>query len=344
MRKVLVVATSPKSRGGIASVVKAHKQTEQWEIYNCKWIATHIDRGRFWAFIYLLKGMLYFLFHLPTAEIVHIHLSEPSSAKRKLLFFYCARIFRKKIIVHFHAFSPETTIEGNCQWLYRHLFSRANRVIVLSKMWQNKVSEAFSLNNVIVLYNPCAAESNDMLYTKQKAILYAGALCARKGYADLLRAFSKIADVHKDWKLIFAGNGDVEEGVRLSKELGIEQQCLFLGWISGDEKDKVFKESSIFCLPSYAEGFPMAVLDAWAYGLPVITTPVGGIPDIVNDGENSLLFSPGNIDELSTKLDLLIKDDVLRKKLSEEANKLAKTVFNVSTIARELGHIYESIK
>lgn len=343
MPKVLIVATSPKSRGGITSVIKAHIQGGLCDRYNCKWIATHIDTSKFRAFFYFLWGLISFLFFLPTASIVHIHLSEPSSAMRKLVFFTLAKVSGRKVVIHFHSFSPNTTVNGNKQWLYRYMFRKADRVIVLSKMWEEAVCKAFNINNVIVLYNPCVAVVSENQYEKQKYILYAGALIARKGYADILRAFAKIASLHKDWKLVFAGNGEIEDGKRISKELGLEEQCVFLGWINGEEKDKVFKESSILCLPSYAEGFPMAVLDAWAYGIPVITTPVGGIPDIVIDGINGLLFNPGDETELTQKLQLLIENDGLRAKLSEESLHLASTMFNANTIVNQLDKIYREI-
>lgn len=84
----------------------------------------------------------------------------------------------------------------------------------------------------------------------------------------------------------------------------------------------------------------MAVLDAWAYGIPVITTPVGGIPDVAIDGENMLLFNPGDIDTLADKLGLMIKDDELRAKLSEESRKMAKGKFNLNTITKQVAGIY----
>lgn len=125
-----------------------------------------------------------------------------------------------------------------------------------------------------------------------------------------------IARGNANWKVVFAGNGEVEQAKGLAKEAGVEDRCIFTGWISGDEKDKWFKESKIFCLPSYAEGFSMAVLDAFAYGLPVITTPVGGIPDVAKDGDNMLLFNSGDIKALAKQLDLLMNDKALRDKLS----------------------------
>ena len=129
----------------------------------------------------------------------------------------------------------------------------------------------------------------------------------------------------------------------MAKELGVEGQVELLGWVNGEIKDKAFRQAAVFCLPSYAEGFPMAVLDAWAYGLPVITTPVGGIPDVAIDSENLLLFHPGDIDTLAEKLDLIISDEVLRDKLSAASIKLAEEKFNLGTITEQVGEVYESL-
>lgn len=343
MRKVLIIATSRKTRGGITSVVKAHEQGEQWNEFNCKWVETHIDTGLFMGLLYLFKSYLQFLFYLPSANITHIHLSEPGSAMRKLLYFFPAHIFGKKTIVHFHAFSPDTTINGSKQWVYRYIFSRANKVIVLSNTWKEAVYSAFKIDNIEVVYNPCTTVINDKQYHKQKQILYAGTINARKGYADMIRAFAKIANKHKEWKIVFAGNGEIEQGMTLAKELGIEEQCIFLGWVNGEQKDKAFKEASIFCLPSYAEGFPMAVLDAWSYGLPVITTPVGGIPDVAKNGENMFVFTPGDIDMLAEEMHKLICDDKLREKITKASIYFAENTFNINEINNQINDIYKEL-
>ena len=343
MPKVIVLATSHKTRGGITSVVKAHEQGAQWKEFNCKWIETHIDTGIFMALWYLLKSYIQYLFNLPCANIIHIHLSEPGSAMRKLLYFFPAHIFGKKTIVHFHAFSPDTTINGSKQWVYRYIFSRANKVIVLSNTWKETVYGAFKIDNIEVVYNPCTTVINDKQYQKQKQILYAGAINARKGYADMIRAFAKIASKHKDWNIVFAGNGEVEQGKALAKELGIEGQCVFLGWVNGEQKDKAFKEASIFCLPSYAEGFPMAVLDAWSYGLPVITTPVGGIPDVAKNGENMLVFTPGDIDKLAEYMNKLIEDRILYENITKASIDFAKKEFSIEKINKQIEKIYNKL-
>lgn len=87
----------------------------------------------------------------------------------------------------------------------------------------------------------------------------------------------------------------------------------------------------------------MAVLDAWAYGLPVITTPVGGIPDIALNGENMLLFNAGDIDKLAENMQRLIDDNELRNKIIKESVNLANTTFNIDTINNQIGSLYQEM-
>lgn len=342
--RVLIVATSSKTRGGITSVINAHKNGKQWTKYHCKWIETHIDKGAIEKLFYLIKGWLQFIILLPYNDLIHIHTSEPPSAIRKCLFMPFAKLLGKKVIVHFHAFSPETTINSKYQKIYKYLFNEADCVIVLSQLWEKYVNDVFHLGDKVkVIYNPCTTEILKEKYAKKKKILFAGTVNARKGYADMIKAFAKIAHEYPNWKIVFAGNGEVKQGEELAKSLGIESQTVFLGWVNGKAKDKVFKESEIFCLPSYAEGFPMAVLDAWAYGLPVITTPVGGIPDIAEDGKNMLLFNAGDTEKLAYNMKTLIDNEDLRNQIINESIKLAKTTFNIDTINKQIESLYQEL-
>lgn len=343
--KVLVIATSRKTRGGITSVVRAYENSPLWYKFHCKWIETHRDGGAFTKLSYLMKGFLQFLLCVPFYDTVHIHTSEPPSASRKVLFMVVSKLLGKKVIVHFHSFSVDTTIKSKYQWVYRYLFGNADCVLVLSKYWQDELCDTFGFNEdkVKVLYNPCTTEISNKVYPKKKEILYAGTVNARKGYADMINAFAKVADKYRDWCIVFAGNGEIEEGKALASRLGIDKQTVFLGWVRGNDKDKAFKEASIFCLPSYAEGFPMGVLDAWAYGLPVITTPVGGIPDIAKDGTNCLLFNPGDTNKLAEQMDKMMSSEELRKLVASESNELAKGIFSVDKVTERLENIYQNL-
>ena len=340
--KVLVVATSNRSRGGIATVVNAFTRQSQWGQYKCKWIKTHIDKGFIHKLWMLASSLAQYTILLPFYDIVHIHVSTTVSANRKYIFYKLAKLFSKKTVIHLHCGSQLSEIWNK---KYEDMFVNADKCLTLSNGIRDYiVSRTGKAENVEVVYNPCPdVEGVNMSMKREKNILFAATLYKEKGYLDLIEAFGKIAASNKEWKLLLAGNGSQDEGRALAEKYNVADRVEFLGWVRGEDKDRVFRTSSLFCLPSYAEGFPMAVLDAWAYGLPVVTTPVGGIPDIVVDGENGLLFNPGDVKALSEKLDILINDASLRSKLSREAKMLAGTTFNATTIARQLGDIYETI-
>lgn len=342
--RILIIATSPKTRGGITAVVKAHQQGEQWNKFHCKWIETHIDKNAIYKLWYFFKALLTYLLYIPFYDLVHIHMSEPPSAIRKIPFMVLSKLFGKKTIIHFHSFSPDTTINSKYRKFYAYLFHKADCVLVLSEYWKNAINMVFKLEGKTrILYNPCDEPDYTHRYKQQKQILYAGTVNARKGYQDLEKAFAKIAADYREWNIIFAGNGEIENGKALARDLNISNQTVFLGWIDGDRKSQAFQEATIFCLPSYAEGFPMAVLDAWAYGLPVVTTPVGGLPDVLKNEENALVFQPGDTDHLSIQLKHLIDNENMRTRIASESLKLATTVFSRSSVNADLEEIYREL-
>jgi len=340
--KVLVVATSRKTRGGITSVIKAHETGEQWKKYHCRWIETHIDRNLFYKLFYLFRALIQFVVLAPFYDIIHIHVANNSSVKRKMIFFYLSKLYHKKILIHFHPPSPDVLSFDATKRLYTKLFNRSDCVVVLSNQWKVWINELYSVNkDILVVYNPCPKVDILQTSNKKNYILYAGYVIGRKGYSDLINAFALVANKFPDWSIYLAGTGEIEIGKQLAKNLNIEQQVKFLGWIDGEVKRTIFNEASVFCLPSYGEGFPMAVLDALAYELPVITSPVGGIPDIIHDNVNGLLFEPGDIKGLSEKIDLIISEKLFREEIINQSRKLSKTVFNIESVNTSIEHIYK---
>lgn len=341
--KVLVVAPDRKTRGGITAVMNSHEQSEFWQKWQCQWIGTYIDRNAILKIAFFIKGLLLFFAKLPGSSIVHIHFSEPTSAKRKNIFLSISKFFKKTVIVHFHSFSVNTTIHGKKRDLYIKIFNQADAIIVLSNYWKKQVEEiVLNPEKIHVIYNPCPLINPISKIEKQKYILFAGTMNKRKGYADLINAFSKVSNEFPDWKVVFAGNGEIDLATKLSETLNISGNVIFKGWISGKEKEELFYSSSIFCLPSYAEGFPMAVLDAWAYGMPVVTTPVGGLPDILFHEENALVFQPGDIDSLASNLKNLIGSTELQQKLGKASLDLSNNLFHIKTISNQLDELYKS--
>lgn len=345
MSRVLIIATSRKTRGGITAVIKAHETGEQWKKYHCHWVQTHRDGPAWRKLLYFTTGLIDFLVRIPFYDIVHIHTADYGTEKRKCIFARLTKFFGKKLIVHLHSSNPEFSIGGKYRDLYDYSFTHADKVILLSKTWREEALKAFNIpaERMEVLYNPCPTVTPSVIDEREQYILFAGTLIHRKGYDDLIKAFAKIAYRYPTWRLKLAGNGEIDKGKRLAKEYGIESQVDFLGWINDEVKDAVFRKASMYCLPSYSEGFPMGALDAWAYHLPIITTPVGGIPDVGIDGENMLLFTAGDINQLSMKIEQLIGNSNLYAKLVAASNDFAQNKFNVNKITQSLSDIYCSI-
>lgn len=341
MSRVLIVATSRDTRGGITAVIKAHEKGEQWKKFHCHWIQTHRDGPNWRKILYLVGAFADYLIRLPFYDIVHVHFSLQTTAKRKRPFVRLAKLFGKKVIVHLHCGSQIDDIWNED---YTYLFSSADVSLALSECLRKKVMEHMGRPiDIRVCYNPCPIICAEPVLPKKNYILFSGTLYEGKGYLDLIRAFGKIAASFPDWKLVLAGNGEVDRGKALASDLGISSRVEFLGWVNGDQKDMAFREASVFCLPSYAEGFPMAVLDAWSYGLPVITTPVGGIPDVAIDGVNMLLFEPGDVSTLADQLARMLDDADLRDRIASESSCFASGLFNLSTINTQLYNLYSEL-
>ena len=341
MLKVLVVATSKYTHGGITAVLKLYKNSSMWQRYHCTWIGTHRDGYILRKVCYFIWAMIRYICLLPFYDIIHIHFSLAISAKRKYPFFLLAKLWGKRTVIHLHCGSQ---IDDNWSPVYQKMFQQCDCGIVLSESLKDIVERHIGKSDKIrVVYNPCPRIDYQTVFEKKRYILFSGTLSKGKGYQDLIHAFAKVSGSHEDWKLVLAGNGEVEKARDISSALGIGEKVLLLGWVDGDAKHRIFCESEALCLPSYAEGFPMAVLDAWAYGLPVVATPVGGLADLAGDSENMLLFEPGDVDTLSRKLDTLMSDSTLRQHLSAQSLRMAAGRFNLLTITDQIGEIYQQL-
>ena len=147
-------------------------------------------------------------------------------------------------------------------------------------------------------------------------------------------------------KFVLAGAGsEVDEKAikKLIDEKGVSDNVEFPGWVRGDTKDKLLREADVFFLPSYNEGMPMSVLDAMGYGLPVVSTNVGGIPKIVHDGENGYCCKAGGCDAMSKSIvDLLINKPQCEK-AAEKSIFIVKAKYSLETHISRMEDVYEEV-
>lgn len=349
--KILMLGESLDRQGGIVSVEKLILEETRSEIV-FKHIATLPKGSSVRKVVVFTQAIVELIWRLlqREADLVYIHVSERGSAFRQAITTLIALLFRKPVIMHthasdFHAFYSKLPqgIQQGMSWV----FGSCNRFIVLSESWKKYYLENLGLQpeRVIVLPNPVKIPAQVPPRTGSDKVnfVFLGRIGERKGTFDLINAFASLPDAPKTHaRLTIAGDGEGEKARTLVKNLHLTNYITILDWVNQKQRDALLAKADVFVLPSYNEGLPMALLEAMSWGLPVITTPVGGIPEVVIQSKNGLLVNPGNIEQLSEAMHSLIKNESLRLSLGSAARQTV-TPFDVNTYCDRLTNIYQSV-
>jgi glycosyltransferase involved in cell wall biosynthesis len=173
-------------------------------------------------------------------------------------------------------------------------------------------------------------------------ILFAGRLIPLKGVTVLVRALAEVRK-ERECRLVLAGSlGDTEYVASLrglAQELNVAEAVEFRGLLSESELLQEFETASLVVLPSFQENAPMVIEQAMAAGVPVIASRVGGVPNIVQDGESGLLVEPGSVDELAAAITRLLESPGLRACMAANARQLAER-FRALDVARRTLEVY----
>ncbi len=181
-------------------------------------------------------------------------------------------------------------------------------------------------------------------------ITYLGTLIRSKGFPDLLRVAGRLRDEEVAASFVFAGawnsDGERAEGLGLVEELGLEDRVEFIGVVAGGEKRRVLAEADVFVLPtSYPpEGQPFAILEAMAAGLPVVSTPRGAIPDMVEHGVTGLLVPEGDAGALAAALRRLIESPSERAAMGEAGRARFLGGFTEDAMTNRLVEVMDEIR
>ena len=179
---------------------------------------------------------------------------------------------------------------------------------------------------------------------ESRVIVFAGRLIGLKGVHILLRAMTRL-DRKVPWRLIIIGDGNARADLdHLGQELGIREQILFPGYIANQDLPRYYSFADLAVFPSLAdETFGMGICEAMACGRAVLSTRVGGIPELVTDGETGVLVKPRNWEELGDRMDRLLSDPSLRSHLGKKALDRARSCFTWEKVADRLQGIYQEL-
>jgi glycosyltransferase involved in cell wall biosynthesis len=218
----------------------------------------------------------------------------------------------------------------------------AAQVLALSGQWQDRLKRIApraavqTLPNAVALRDVRARAPDDA----PVRIVFAGRIGARKGAFELLRAFARLAPKFPRATLICAGDGEGDKLAALAAELGMSDRFECPGWLNAEQMADELRRASIFALPSHQEGVPIALLEAMSHSLPVITTPVGGIPEVVENDRNGLMVPPGDVDAIEAALERLLQSPDERERLGAAARATIAERYSLESTIERLAALY----
>jgi glycosyltransferase involved in cell wall biosynthesis len=265
-----------------------------------------------------------------------------------------SKVMGCKTILFWHGFvsgGEQFPFRGGNKGVVCRLYKMSDAFIVLARQFGEDLKRWGIKKPVFVETTTIGKEliENGAIRRRQapenkRSLLFLSRIIREKGIIELIEAYSILKQKHSGFQLCIAGNGDDLKYVTdyVAKK-GIRDVHV-LGHVTGEEKFKAFENASIFCFPSYAgEGMPVAVLEAMAMGLPLVSSQVSGLKDILEDGKNGMILGRIEPHEIADRISELVENDGLRDRISENNRKYAAERFHPRRCAERLENICRSV-
>jgi glycosyltransferase involved in cell wall biosynthesis len=284
--------------------------------------------------------------------IVHVNLAERGSIYRKGAILFLSKLVGAKVLLHLHAaqiIDSYSTTGWLGRVMLRQMFARADRSLVLGMLWRDWAIRVLKAppHRIAVLRNSVPENALPHIPREPNApfrLLFLGNLVERKGVSDLLHALALPELAGLDVSLTLAGGGAVDFYRSMARDLDVSSKVRFAGWVDQGEARRLLAESGALVLPSYDEGLPLVVLEALGSRVPVICSPVGAIPEVLQDGDTALLVPRGDRLALAAAIRRLSTDGALRAGLAERGAELYRREFTMQRFADRMGEIYRSLE
>lgn len=282
----------------------------------------------------------------PVPVVLTVHTTVVEDAKHKEAL--TLPVILNKLVTHV---SSRRIIAGQ--------IDRAEQVTTVSESVSSKLAEHYGVGDARVVGNgvdtdlfhpPRRDGTGSFVFHPEKRdtdssyVLSVGRLNHGKGYADLIEATGRLAARASVPDLFIAGKGPLEASLKAqAREAGIGDAVTFLGFRPQEELVSLYRDASVFVLPSRYEGLPTVLLEAMACGCPVLATQVGGASEVVSDGENGVFVPPGRPDDLADALQSLLQDPDRRAELGRQARRTVEARFAWDTIVDEFETLYRRV-
>lgn len=348
--RLLMVGVDKTSIGGMRTVVENYLGNSDFvESTHLTYIASVINSSIPIKIIFFLTSFVKIICTIvfKRKNIVHIHMAERTSVYREGVIAKSAKLLGCRVIIHMHGADIETwyrQLPPKKKTIAKYFMNSADIMIVLGKNWIPFISSIVNENKIRVVYNSVYQEPQRLYNEDAKDIIFLGMVIPRKGIVDLLDAFKKVIDeIPADIKLKIYGSDKNNNIDMLIAERNLESRAYFCGWLTSDKKNDCFATTMINVLPSYNEGLPMTILETMAYGIPNISTRIAAIPEVIRNGENGILITPGDVETLAESIKRLTKDTMMRHSMSVKSYDTIKKNYIVQGHLENILNIYKSV-
>lgn len=338
--KILIVVPNFKILGGVANHYQGLDPYWKSDVKYC-WYG---KREQLPGYICLIPDILIFIFKLITGG-VDVVIVNPSLRKYQLVrdgvYVLLAKLFRKKVVTFIHGWDWDLSEKiADRPRLFKCVYGKSTFIYVLFSEFKKRLD---CLNMGVPVLLTTTKVSDELLDGFDIAsrdgsinqILFLSRIIKTKGIDVTIDAFSILKQKYPQLKLSVCGDGAaLAETKRLVKDLGV-QDVVFHGSISGKNKVEQFVKSDIYILPTHEEGMATSVLEAMAYGLPIISRPVGGVQDFFEGGEMGYLIKSLDASEYAEIIENLILSPNLTRQISQTNYNYASSHFLASQVTNK---------
>lgn len=350
-----VILVSTLGQGGMLSVIQALLSSSLASTWRLEVICSH-QRGSLLSRLGIaLRAYLSVFWRLCCGRVtlLHVHVAERGSFFRKSIFVWMAAAFHVPVVMHMHGAEFET-FHAHCpRWVQAYITATLNQsgcIMALSEHWRafyTRISHA----RVEVISNFIQAVHKEVPLREGRypsiGVLFLGRYGPRKGIDDLIKAVSQLetdgAATLPEFEVLCGGDGDRQSVRRAVEVAGLCGRFQVAGWIDQPQRAEWIDRCELFVLPSYAEGLPVAIIEAMEAGLAILATSVGGIPEMVEHGVNGWLFEAGDVDGLTAGLAGLLTDATLRQRLGRAARQHYLSHYSEQAVISRIDAIYRDL-
>jgi glycosyltransferase involved in cell wall biosynthesis len=346
-RRALWASTSTETRGGIATYVRAMRETPLWADWNIRHIATHRDGSAASKIVVFARGAMLFIVELIRfrPSVVHLQAASDTSFIRKGILLWISRIAGVPVVFHMQGSNFQVYYENSprpIQAVIRATLCRASAVVALGETWAARLSAIAPTARIAVIPNAVrpADRSVQPAPGEPVGVVFLGRIGDRKGAFRLLDAWARLDG--EAATLTIAGDGDVERARRRIQELHLDETVEVREWLSESDVCELLDCAQVLVLPSRNEGQPLAVLEAMARGLCVVASDAGGLPEMIGGG-CGMIVSPDDIEAIAAALRLVVHDHELRTQYGAAAYARVADLFDVRIVWRRLDALYREV-